>query len=166
MTSETPSKQIVATPKFHVVQVNESSDQFMASESESGYTSDCASTCSYSSVLSSATASSVYTDSSSLRDPCARKSRTVQRSKRLRTVDSDNDIWIEKIYMSKKTGKKRIYFVSVRTGERVRDEPPSGASQVLYAADLVHRKRDPKRSGPETIVLCNGNNKSTTTMNV
>eukprot|EP00551_Chaetoceros_affinis_P017697 CAMPEP_0203735436 /NCGR_PEP_ID=MMETSP0092-20131115/32278_1 /ASSEMBLY_ACC=CAM_ASM_001090 /TAXON_ID=426623 /ORGANISM="Chaetoceros affinis, Strain CCMP159" /LENGTH=363 /DNA_ID=CAMNT_0050619979 /DNA_START=166 /DNA_END=1257 /DNA_ORIENTATION=+ len=162
----TASKSIAATSKFRVVQVNETSDQFMASETESGYGSDCASTCSYSSVLSSATASSVYTDSSSLRDPCARKSRTVQRSKKLRKVGSDNDIWIEKIYMSKKTGKKRIYFVSVRTGERVRDEPPSGASQVLYAADLVHRKRDRHCKGPETIVLCNGKNTPAASNNV
>jgi hypothetical protein len=68
---------------------------------------------------------------------------------------SDGDIWIEKIYVSKKTGNKRTYFVSVKTGERVRDEPPSGASQVLYIADLVHRKQDRDNSGPETIYLCN-----------
>ncbi len=96
----------------------------------------------------------MYTDSSSIRDPCAKKSRIVQRSKKLRQLGGDGDVWIEKLFVSKKSGKKRIYFVSVKTGERVRGEPPSGASHVLYAADLVHRQGSKNNEEPETIVLC------------
>ena len=70
-------------------------------------------------------------------------------------MNSDGDVWIEKIYMSKRTGKKRIYFVSVNTGERVRDEPPSGAAYVLYTSDLISRRKDADHTGPETIYVCN-----------
>ncbi len=115
---------------------------------DSDYASDCASVTSYS------TASSVYTDSSSIRDPLARRSKTVKRSRRLQKVTSDGDVWIEKKFVSKTTGKERIYFVSVKTGARVRDEPPSGASRVLYAEDLVHRSKQVDSCGPETIYLC------------
>lgn len=78
----------------------------------------------------------------------------MQRSKKLRQLDADGDVWIEKLFMSKKTGKKRTYFVSVKTGERVRGEPPSGASHVLYAADLVHKQGRRDGTGQETIILC------------
>jgi hypothetical protein len=134
--------------------VEQSAEKFMTPENDHGYGSDCNSTCSYSSVVSNSTSSSVYTDGSSIRDPCARKSRTVQRCKKLRHVSSDGDVWIEKVYVSKKTGKKRTYFVSVKTGERFRDEPPSGAAHVLYAADLLHRRKENDHSGQETIILC------------
>ena len=77
------------------------------------------------------------------------------RSKKLREIGGDGDVWIEKVFVSKKTGKKRIYFVSVKTGERVRGEPPSGASRVLHASDLVHRQGRNDNTGPETIYLCN-----------
>lgn len=73
---------------------------------------------------------------------------------------SDGDVWIEKLYVSRRTGKKRIYFVSVNTGERRRDEPPSGAACVLYSSDLFSRRKDVDHTGPETIYVCtNGKEK-------
>jgi len=55
--------------------------------------------------------------------------------------DGDGDIWVEKIVVSKRSGKKRTFFVSVATGRRVRDEPPTGASKVLYKDDLQELRR-------------------------
>jgi len=49
---------------------------------------------------------------------------------------ADGDIWVEKIFQSKKTGKRRIYFCSSKTGRKVRDEPPTGASKVIYRDTL------------------------------
>jgi hypothetical protein len=32
----------------------------------------------------------------------------------------DGDIWVERIFVSKRTGKRKIFFVSVATGRKVR----------------------------------------------
>ena len=44
----------------------------------------------------------------------------------------DDDVWIEKRLVHKETGRARSFFFSKKTGRRVPDEPPSGASKVLY----------------------------------
>jgi hypothetical protein len=87
---------------------------------------------------------STYTALSNLsyHDPIAKPSKIVRRSNL--NVDSskgDGDIWVEKIFMSKRTGKRRIFFVSVATGRRVRDEPPTGASQIVYQDDLKEMRK-------------------------
>ncbi|GFH46439.1 predicted protein [Chaetoceros tenuissimus] len=97
-----------------------------------------------SSVMSGMSFSSTYTALSNLsyHDPLAKPSKIVRRSNL--NVDSskgDGDIWVEKIFMSKRTGKRRIFFVSVATGRRVRDEPPTGASQIVYQDDLKEMKK-------------------------
>ena len=45
---------------------------------------------------------------------------------------SDNDVWVEKVLFQKQTGKARSFFISRKTGRRMPDEPPSGASKILY----------------------------------
>ena len=54
--------------------------------------------------------------------------------------DGDGDIWKEAVTKVKqKNGKSkyRSYFYSCNTHERYWDEPPSGASTVIYANDVV-----------------------------
>jgi hypothetical protein len=70
----------------------------------------------------------------SIRDPCARPSKIVRKSSHLQqlTEKGDGDVWVEKLYKSKRTGEYKVYFVSINTGKRSRDEPPSGASKVIY----------------------------------
>lgn len=97
-----------------------------------------------SSVMSGMSFNSTYTALSNLsyHDPIAKPSKIVRRSNL--NVDSskgDGDIWVEKIFMSKRTGKRRIFFVSVATGRRVRDEPPTGASQIVYQDDLKEMRK-------------------------
>ena len=46
--------------------------------------------------------------------------------------NGDGDVWVEEIMIHKGTGKKQAFFVSKKTGERVKDEPPSGASKVIF----------------------------------
>lgn len=43
------------------------------------------------------------------------------------------DVWVERKVNCTSTGKWRSYFQSVRTGTCAWDEPPSGASHVVYA---------------------------------
>ena len=145
-------------------QVDGSSKEFISTEFEDDKNenqidhddaNDCESVFSFSSCRSASTASSVYTSPLSIRDPLAKRSKIVQRSRKLRQVTGDGDIWVEKVHVSKKSGKKRTIFVSVKTGIKVRDEPPSGASRVLYMEDLVHQTiGGDDQSGPEAIYLC------------
>jgi len=44
----------------------------------------------------------------------------------------DGDVWVEKKFQNSKTGKQRSFFFSTNTGRKVRDEPPSGASKIVY----------------------------------
>ena len=75
----------------------------------------------------------------SYHDPCAKPSKIVKRS-RLDLGAGDGDIWFEKIFVSKRTGKRRTFFVSLATGRKKSDEPPTGASKVLYLEDLEDMK--------------------------
>jgi hypothetical protein len=70
----------------------------------------------------------------STRDPCARPSKIVRKSSHLQqlTEKGDGDVWVETLYKSKRTDEYKVYFVSTNTGKRSRDEPPSGASKVIY----------------------------------
>jgi hypothetical protein len=75
----------------------------------------------------------------SYHDPCAKPSKIVKRS-RLVLGAGDGDIWYEKIFVSIRTGKRRTFFVSLATGRKKSDEPPTGASKVLYLEDLEDMK--------------------------
>uniref|UniRef100_A0A7S0C791 Uncharacterized protein n=1 Tax=Proboscia inermis TaxID=420281 RepID=A0A7S0C791_9STRA len=62
------------------------------------------------------------------RDPfIPRQSKRMKHSRRQEILKGDDDIWIEIIGNSQRTGNKRSYFKSKRTGQLVWDEPPSGA---------------------------------------
>jgi hypothetical protein len=86
---------------------------------------------------------STYTALSNLsyKDPCAKPSKTIKRSNLDISGEGDGDIWVEKIFVSKRSGKQRTFFISVATGRRVRDEPPTGASKVIYQDDLKELRR-------------------------
>lgn len=73
------------------------------------------------------------TDVSIVHDPLARPSKRMRKS--CNHVLSDGDVWIEKILKSRKTGKKRSFFYSVKTGDRRVDEPPTGSSKVIYSSN-------------------------------
>lgn len=68
----------------------------------------------------------------------SKQSKRVLRSKKLQQITSDGDVWYERRMKNKKTGKKKSWFVSANTGEHVKDEPPSGASCVVYADDYTN----------------------------
>ncbi len=88
----------------------------------------------------------------SYKDPCAKPSRIVKRSNLDVSGTGDGDIWVEKIFVSKRTRKRRTFFVSVATGRRVRDEPPTGASKVLYTEDIKELRREEARIESEMAV--------------
>jgi len=105
--------------------------------SSQGYPNDA------SSIASGASLASTYTALSNLsyKDPCAKPSKTIKRSNLDISGEGDGDIWVEKIFVSKRSGKQRTFFISVATGRRVRDEPPTGASKVIYQDDLKELRR-------------------------
>lgn len=95
--------------------------------------------------------SSVYTALSNIsyKDPMARPSKILKRSNLKVPSKGDGDIWVEKVFVSKRTGKRRIFFVSVATGRRSRDEPPTGASKIIYQEDLrelIQMEREEQQS--------------------
>lgn len=61
----------------------------------------------------------------------AKQSMTVKRSS-LGYVEGDGDVWVEVPIRNRNTGVVRSFFISVETGERRRDEAPTGASRVIY----------------------------------
>lgn len=74
-------------------------------------------------------------------DPLARESLIVKRSKFWKHLKPDGDIWFETIFRNINNGKARIYFVSQKKGSRRRDEPPSGASFVVYLRSSIRASR-------------------------
>jgi len=48
------------------------------------------------------------------------------------SVESDQEVWVEKLMANKRTGQLHSFFESKTTGRRVQDEPPTGASRVIY----------------------------------
>jgi len=65
-------------------------------------------------------------------DPKARRSKRVDKAELSPTIAGDGDVWVEKLFQSTKTGKLRRIFESTNTGKRCKNEPPTGASQVVY----------------------------------
>lgn len=68
-------------------------------------------------------------------DELARCSKKVTRSNITEFLSGgkgDGDVWVEKLLTSTKTGQKRVFFVSKKTGRKVEGEPPSGAGRVFY----------------------------------
>eukprot|EP00551_Chaetoceros_affinis_P020655 CAMPEP_0203723044 /NCGR_PEP_ID=MMETSP0092-20131115/6041_1 /ASSEMBLY_ACC=CAM_ASM_001090 /TAXON_ID=426623 /ORGANISM="Chaetoceros affinis, Strain CCMP159" /LENGTH=219 /DNA_ID=CAMNT_0050603305 /DNA_START=53 /DNA_END=709 /DNA_ORIENTATION=+ len=102
---------------------------------------------SMSSISSSSSSSSSPQDTGVVdarkdRDPCARPSRIITKSnkrglKDKLSGDGDGDTWVERPCVNRKTGTSRLLFVSTKTG-KIRREPPSGASRVMYYDELYH----------------------------
>lgn len=65
-------------------------------------------------------------------DPFARQSKLMKKSSMKMNIEGDRDTWEERVQVNKKTGKKRSFFYSANTGFRVKDEPPTGASYIIY----------------------------------
>jgi hypothetical protein len=110
--------------------------QSPCSSISSDHQSDSSSVASGVSLADSCT--SVYSALSNLsyKDPFAKPSKILKKSNLKVSSDGDGDIWVEKVFVSKRTGSRRIFFVSVGTGRRSRDEPPTGASKIIYQEDL------------------------------
>jgi hypothetical protein len=47
-------------------------------------------------------------------------------------VQSDGDVWVEKVLKHRDSGEMKSFFFSQNTGFYVPDEPPSGASNIVY----------------------------------
>ena len=54
-------------------------------------------------------------------DPFAKQSLIVKRS-RFGKIKQDGDVWYETVFRNTKNDKKRVFFVSQKTGRRMRDE--------------------------------------------
>jgi hypothetical protein len=72
----------------------------------------------------------------------AKPSPTIQKAHiNDKHIYGDNDCWREAVCRSSKTGEIRTFFISKKTGRKVPDEPPTGASKVLYLRDSIREKR-------------------------
>lgn len=81
-------------------------------------------------------------DTQIVKDPRARQSTTIKRANFSdKHMHGDNDCWREGVFCSTRIGKPSIFFISENTGQQVRDEPPTAASEVLYLLDAVREKR-------------------------
>mmetsp|Transcript_19030 Transcript_19030/g.23978 ORF Transcript_19030/g.23978 Transcript_19030/m.23978 type:complete len:198 (-) Transcript_19030:743-1336(-) len=69
------------------------------------------------------------------KDPTANKSKKVARSSL--KEDGDGDVWVEKIYYAKKDRRPVTVFVSKKTGNLAKGEPPSGASKVIFLKQSI-----------------------------
>ena len=67
-------------------------------------------------------------DTKTIEDPLAKRSKKFKRME----VKGDGDIWVEANFRHSKSGETRLFFVSQNTGQKVCDEPPTGASLVFY----------------------------------
>ncbi|CAB9496778.1 expressed unknown protein [Seminavis robusta] len=70
-----------------------------------------------------------------------------RRSTRIKkeTTDGDGDIWAEKLVVCESSKSKlviRSYFKNCRTGKRVWDEPPTGASRIQHASDSTRQHKE------------------------
>lgn len=80
-------------------------------------------------------------------DPNARASKKMSKA-RGSTPSSvgDGDVWVEKIFRNTETGETRIFFVSKLTGKKVKFEPPTGASRVMYLRQSYKSENEMKAS--------------------
>jgi len=69
-------------------------------------------------------------DTHAVHDCVAKPSKKVEKSHI--EIKGDGEVWVEKLYQHTKTRESRVFFVSKSTGRKVPDEPPSGASHVIY----------------------------------
>lgn len=72
------------------------------------------------------------TKGTSYDDSFARPSKSMKKSQMNANITGDRDIWEERILVNKHTGEQRSFFYSTNTGFRLMDEPPTGASYIIY----------------------------------
>ena len=73
-------------------------------------------------------------------DPFAQESISMRKT-RFGRIEQDGDMWFETVFRNYTNGRKRIFFVSHKTGVRRRDEPPTGASLVVYLKNSARKMR-------------------------
>ena len=71
-------------------------------------------------------------DTLHIHDPVAKPGRTTRTHS-----TGDGDTWVEKILRNAKNGNVDTFFVSTKTGIKYRNEPPTGASTVVYLKESV-----------------------------
>jgi len=59
-----------------------------------------------------------------------------------RKLSHDFDVWREVLVCHTETGEKRSYFVSDKTNRKVWDEPPSGATKIVYQPVQIYLKHN------------------------
>lgn len=96
--------------------------------------------------LKTATKSEIITkyDVAEVHDPLARPSKHFDRTNAPSSsiaYAGDNQTWVEKVLMSRTSCEPRSFFVSKTTDQRVPDEPPTGASRVLYLRDSFRERQ-------------------------
>jgi hypothetical protein len=80
-------------------------------------------------------------DTNEVVDPNAAPSQKVKKSslkcsiKSNAVTEGDGDVWVEKIRYTKNDRQPVTCFVSKATGKIVRNEPPTGASKVIFLKD-------------------------------
>eukprot|EP00558_Chaetoceros_sp_UNC1202_P009033 CAMPEP_0197233252 /NCGR_PEP_ID=MMETSP1429-20130617/1369_1 /TAXON_ID=49237 /ORGANISM="Chaetoceros sp., Strain UNC1202" /LENGTH=102 /DNA_ID=CAMNT_0042691467 /DNA_START=157 /DNA_END=462 /DNA_ORIENTATION=+ len=74
-------------------------------------------------------------------DPCAKNSNRIHGN----IDEGDGDVWVEKVLIGLKSGVRRTFFISKKTGRQVPDEPPTGASTVLYLTTDYKEELDARR---------------------
>jgi len=80
-------------------------------------------------------------------DPNAKASKKMGKAGgNVTTAEGDGDVWVEKIFRHKKTGNTKIFFVSKQTGKKNPNEPPTGASRVLYLRQSYKSKNEVNKS--------------------
>lgn len=67
----------------------------------------------------------------------------------VKSSEGDGEVWAEKIFRNKK-GETQIFFVSKHTGEKVKDEPPTGASRVLYLRESYKSRNEVTAPSPKS----------------
>mmetsp|Transcript_25305 Transcript_25305/g.31182 ORF Transcript_25305/g.31182 Transcript_25305/m.31182 type:complete len:195 (+) Transcript_25305:155-739(+) len=71
-------------------------------------------------------------DTAIVQDPNATPSTKIAKSSKQEDSKGDGDVWVEMIFKHQATGNSHVFFVSKNTGKKVMNEPPSGASRVIY----------------------------------
>jgi len=74
----------------------------------------------------------VKTEGSRMENPFAKPSKHIKKSGGKMEIIGDRDVWEERVCVHSKTGKQKSFFYSLNTGFRVKDEPPTGASEVIF----------------------------------
>ena len=91
-------------------------------------------------------------DVAEVHDPLARPSKHFDRTNAPSSSIAyvgDHQTWVEKVLMSTTSCEPRSFFVSKTTDQKVPDEPPTGASRVLYLRDSFRerKKREIRKNG-------------------